>query len=83
MTIKIDKTTKHLAQQVARQMGESVHEAIRKSLEQRLQRLELNRNVSTLRGQVEEILARVDSLPIIDARSGDEILGYDQNGVPA
>jgi hypothetical protein len=30
----------------------------------------------------EEILARVDSLPILDSRTPDEILGYDDLGLP-
>jgi hypothetical protein len=28
------------------------------------------------------ILERVDQLPDLDLRSADEILGYDENGVP-
>jgi hypothetical protein len=31
---------------------------------------------------LEEILQRVDALPTLDTRSEDEILGYDQHGVP-
>lgn len=29
-----------------------------------------------------DILRRVDSLPILDPRSPDEIVGYDENGLP-
>ena len=32
--------------------------------------------------QVEDILKRMDALPTLDERSEDEILGYDQDGVP-
>jgi hypothetical protein len=28
-------------------------------------------------------LRRVDSLPILDPRSADEIIGYDKDGLPA
>lgn len=31
---------------------------------------------------LDDILRRVDSLPILDPRSPDEILGYDENGLP-
>jgi len=32
--------------------------------------------------KLNEILARVDSLPRLDGRSEDEILGYDEHGLP-
>jgi len=32
--------------------------------------------------EVAEILKRVDSLPILDPRPADEIIGYDDYGVP-
>ena len=34
------------------------------------------------RKSVDELLRRVDALPIIDPRTPDEILGYDENGLP-
>lgn len=33
--------------------------------------------------KVDDILRRVDSLPILDPRSADEIIGYDKDGLPA
>jgi hypothetical protein len=36
-----------------------------------------------LRKDLDELLQRVDSLPTIDRRPDDEILGYDVNGIPA
>jgi len=35
-----------------------------------------------LRKDLDELLHRVDSLPTIDYRSADEVLGYDENGLP-
>ncbi|MGA7859288.1 MAG: hypothetical protein WCA11_15235 [Terracidiphilus sp.] len=32
--------------------------------------------------ELEEILRRVDSLPVLDSRTEDEILGYDEHGLP-
>ena len=81
--IKInDQTTERLARQVAHETGESLTDAIRVSLEERLQRLKAKQNPSILRNQVEEVLARVDALPTLDSRSADEILGCDENGIP-
>ncbi|MGA7461870.1 MAG: hypothetical protein WBW69_16695 [Candidatus Korobacteraceae bacterium] len=31
---------------------------------------------------IQEILDRVDALPTLDNRTPDEILGYDENGLP-
>lgn len=36
----------------------------------------------TLRWQIRKILQRVDALPTLDDRSADEILGYDEHGLP-
>ncbi|MGA8270238.1 MAG: hypothetical protein WB919_01690 [Candidatus Sulfotelmatobacter sp.] len=35
-----------------------------------------------LKDDLDEILRRVDSLPVIDSRSEDEIIGYNQYGLP-
>ena len=32
--------------------------------------------------QIEKMLQRVDAVPELDHRSADEILGYDDNGLP-
>jgi hypothetical protein len=32
--------------------------------------------------EINEILRRVDALPTLDGRPEDEILGYDENGIP-
>ncbi|HTR66101.1 MAG TPA: type II toxin-antitoxin system VapB family antitoxin [Terriglobales bacterium] len=74
--------TERLARRVAAETGESLTEAIQKALEERLQRLKSRRRGRTLNDQVEDILRRVDSLPEVDSRSGDEILGYDEHGTP-
>jgi len=35
----------------------------------------------TMQRDIDEILKRVDALPIVDERPEDEILGYDQYGI--
>jgi antitoxin VapB len=72
-----DQTTERLARQVAHETGEFLTDAIRVSLEERLQRLTAKRNASMLASQVEEILTRVEAMSTLDSRSADEILGYD------
>src|ERR1700686_3496498 len=33
--------------------------------------------------KVNDVLERVDALPILDPRSADEVVGYDEHGLPA
>jgi len=73
--------TERLARRVARETGETLTYAIKHALEERLARLKKRRK-STLSERVRDILERVDKLPVLDPRSADEILGYDENGVP-
>jgi antitoxin VapB len=81
MSIK-NAVAERLARQVADETGESLTEAIQKALEERLQRLKAKRRGQVLADQVEDLLRRVDALPNLDSRTDDEILGYDENGMP-
>lgn len=74
--------TEQLARQVAEEAGESLTEAIQKSLEERWERLKRRRRGHILEGQIEDLLRRVDALPTLDSRPEDEILGYGENGIP-
>jgi antitoxin VapB len=71
-----------LAREIAAKTGDTLTGAIQKSLEERLERLKQQRRSQTLAGQLEEILRRVDKLPVLDSRTPDEILGYDEHGLP-
>jgi antitoxin VapB len=74
--------TEQLARKVAGEAGESITEAIKKSLEERWERLKRRRRGHVLEGQIEDLLRRVDALPTIDSRPEDEILGYGEDGIP-
>jgi antitoxin VapB len=74
--------TERLARQVAKEAGESLTEAIESSLKERLQRLRQRHHGRVMTEKLEDILRRVDNLPTLDARSADDILGYDAHGVP-
>jgi antitoxin VapB len=77
-----NETTERLARQVANETGESLTEAIQKSLEERLERLKRGHKVRILTGQIEDLLRRVDALPTFDSRPEDEILDYGEDGIP-
>lgn len=71
-----------LARELARQTGESVTEVIRKALEDRLKRVKARRVARLFVEEVQDILRRVDALPILDTRSEEQILKYDEHGIP-
>ena len=74
--------TEHLAREIAARTGESLTGAIQKALEERLERLNSNRRSQTLAAQIDDILKRVDEMPDLDTRTPDEIIGYDDDGLP-
>jgi antitoxin VapB len=67
---------------VARQTGESVTEAIRKAVEERLERVRARRIARSFVEDIQDILRRVDALPPLDNRSEEEILDYGEHGMP-
>ena len=77
-----NEATERLARQVAREAGESLTEAIQTALQERLERLKQQRRGHILSGQIEDLLRRVDALPVHDSRPESEILGYDEDGLP-
>jgi len=81
MSIK-NAETERLARQLARETGESLTEAIQHALQDRLQRVKKQRQRKIVMERVAEIVNRVQSLPDLDTRSADEILGYDEHGLP-
>lgn len=76
-----------LAAEVAALAGENKTEAVILALRERLQRLRQRQNTtpearSRLVDQLDRIALRCASRPIQDQRSSDEILGYDNSGLP-
>jgi antitoxin VapB len=78
-----DPETDRLAREVARLTGESLTEAVRKSLAERLQRERLRRALpkESVAERLKEIARHCAALPDFDTRSPDEIIGYDENGL--
>ncbi len=77
-----DSETERLARQVARETDESLTEAIRRSLKERLARLKRKNRTRLTREKLNDIFRRIDALPNLDNRTEDEILGYDEHGLP-
>jgi antitoxin VapB len=62
--------------------GETKTEAVTAALRERLARLTRERHGRRLADELDEIALHCASLPVRDRRSADEILGYDDSGLP-
>jgi antitoxin VapB len=71
-----------LARELAAKTGETLTDAVLNALRERLSREEARRCAPSLRRELEAIRKRCSSLPMLDARPADEILGYDEHGLP-
>jgi len=71
-----------LAAELARQTGESKTEAVTKALRDRLMRVRRERTKRRLADELEEIAEHCANLPVLDSRRAEEILGYDEVGLP-
>jgi hypothetical protein len=49
---------------------------------ERLENLKRHRSRKRLADELDEIACHCASLPVLDKRSNDEIIGYDENGMP-
>jgi len=78
-----DEETDRLAREVARLAGETITEAVRRSLADRVEALRAMRRDASLVDDLMAIGRRCAALPVLDRRSADEILGYDDDGVPS
>jgi antitoxin VapB len=74
--------TERLARELARVTGESLTEAVTEALRDRLVRETGRGRDPTLLEDIRRIQEEVARLPVLDDRSPDEILGYDENGLP-
>ena len=77
-----DPEADRLARDVAARAGETLTEAIVVALRERLARLRRRPRRRRLRDELREIAERCSRLPTIDERSAEEILGYDERGLP-
>ena len=73
-----------LARQLAATTGESLTVAVIVALRERLSREERKRiNTQALLDDVRAITHHCASLPVLDNRTEDEIMGWDENGLPS
>ncbi len=74
--------TEQLAAELAKLTGETKTQAVTVALRDRLERIRRRRAGRRLAHELDEIALHCASLPVLDAREADEILGYDVHGLP-
>ena len=74
--------TEKLAGEVARLAGETKTDAVRNALRDRLARLLRDRAERPLADELDDIARHCANLPVRDARTPEEIIGYDEQGLP-
>ncbi len=77
-----NEETERLAEELAKLAGESKTEAVTLALRDRLARLRRERANRRLADELDEIALHCARLPVRDARKPDDILGYDEQGLP-
>ena len=76
------RETEALATELARLTGETKTEAVTRAVRDRLERVKRARRKRSLADELDAIALQCAALPIVDARSADQILGYDAAGLP-
>ena len=77
-----DPEADRLARELARRRGETITQAVIPALREQIGREKARRRAPGMAAQLLEIGHRYSSLPVLDNRSDDDILGYDENGLP-
>lgn len=78
-----DPEADRLARDLAKQTGETITQAVIGALRERLVREQRKRQAAEdLVEEVMDVGRHCAALPLLDARSPDEIIGYDHHGLP-
>ena len=81
LSIKHDEADR-LARELTRITGESLTDAIVVALRERLERKRAEHDTTPLHERLMKIGRRCARRPVLDQRSADQILGYDEHGLP-
>ena len=81
-----NREVEELARELARVSGKPITEAVRDSLAHELDRAKAIAAATPRAGLAERLMAigrDVAAMPVLDSRSAEKILGYDENGLPS
>ena len=77
-----DADTHALAKRLASLTGESLTKAVKQAVREKLAQVEKNRGTIRLADELDHIALHCAGLPRRDRRSAEEIIGYDERGLP-
>lgn len=78
----LDREAERLASTLAKLTGETKTEAVRRAVAERLARVRRERAGRSLADELDEIALHCAGLPVLGARSLEEILGYEDRDLP-
>ena len=78
-----NRETERLAESLAKLTGETKTQAVTVALRDRLERIRRQRSGRRLAEELDEIALHCATLPVLDPREAEEILGYDEHGLPS
>lgn len=81
LSIKHDEADR-LARALARETGETLTDAVVIALRERLERVRQPSRAKRRLARLRAIQERIAALPTRDVRPAEEILGYDEHGLP-
>ncbi len=77
-----DKEADEMARALAAATGETLTTAVAIAVRERLERVSGAVHANDLETELNAIALRAASLPVLDDRSADDIIGYDEHGLP-
>ena len=80
-----NEETERLARELARRRGQGITEVLTDVLRrevERERRKPRRQSYEEFKRGIDEIVERVKRLPVLDDRSPDEIIGYNEHGLP-
>lgn len=77
-----DPETDRLARELSKVTGETLTRAVEAAVRERLVRVSGRASGVRLSAELNAIALRCAEIPVLDRRDPDEILGYDEHGLP-
>ncbi len=77
-----DQEAYGMAKELSRLTGKTLTEVVREALRERLAKEQRSKPDPYLKERLLEIARQCAALPVLDPRSAEEIIGYDEWGVP-
>ena len=77
-----NRATEELTATLAGLTGETETQAVPPALQDRLERVRRRRSGRSLTAELDEIALHCASLPVLDDRVAEDMLGYDECGLP-